>query len=130
MQVQLFVQKKNIKDSIEATGKLSKQLSSLIRENMDLFYSFDVVKIYYDNGQVEVTRVLSSVFNALLENVEFRKVIPSQYRLFQVADLICTLKLTELKLENPTLSKSEKAFFEDKRTLKKNDLKPIKKKEL
>lgn len=50
MQVQLFVQKKNIKDSIEATGKLSKQLSSLIRENMDLFYSFDVVKIYYDNG--------------------------------------------------------------------------------
>ena len=37
MQVQLFVQKKNIKDSIEATGKLSKQLSSLIRENMDLF---------------------------------------------------------------------------------------------
>ena len=81
-----------------------------------------VVKIYYDNGQVEVTRVLSSVFNALLENVEFRKVIPSQYRLFQVADLICTLKLTELKLE--------KAFFEDERTLKKNYLKPIKKKEL
>ena len=84
----------------------------------------------YANGQVEVTRVLSSVFNALLENVEFRKVIPSQYRLFQVADLICTLKLTELKLENHTLSKSEKAFFEDERTLKKNYLKPIKKKEL
>ena len=126
----IYIEKKHIKDSIEATGKLSKQLSSLIRENMDLFCSFDVVKIYYDNGQVEVTRVLSSVFNALLENVEFRKVIPSQYRLFQVADLICTLKLTELKLENHTLSKSEKAFFEDERTLKKNYLKPIKKKEL
>ena len=41
-----------------------------------------------------------------------------------------TLKLTELKLENHTLSKSEKAFFEDERTLKKNYLKPIKKKEL
>lgn len=126
----IYIEKKHIKDSIEATGKLSKQLSSLIRENMDLFCSFDVVKIYYDNGQVEVTRVLSSVFNVLLENVEFRKVIPSQYRLFQVADLICTLKLTELKLENHTLSKSEKAFFEDERTLKKNYLKPIKKKEL
>lgn len=124
----IYIEKKHIKDSIEATGKLSKQLSSLIRENMDLFCSFDVVKIYYDNGQVEVTRVLSSVF--ILENVEFRKVIPSQYRLFQVADLICTLKLTELKLENHTLSKSEKAFFEDERTLKKNYLKPIKKKEL
>ena len=126
----MYIEKKHIEDSIEATGKLSKQLSSLIRENMNLFCSFDVVKIYYDNGQVEVTRVLSSVFNALLENVEFRKVIPSQYRLFQVADLICTLKLTELKLANNTLSKSEKTFFESKKTLKKNYLKPIKSKEL
>ena len=32
--------------------------------------------------------------------------------------------------KNHTLSKSEKAFFEDERTLKKNYLKPIKKKEL
>ena len=126
----MYIKKKHIEDSIEATGKLSKQLSSLIRENMNLFCSFDVVKIYYDNGQVEVTRVLSSVFNALLENVEFRKVIPSQYRLFQVADLICTLKLTELKLANHTLSKSEKTFFESERILKKNYLKPIKSKEL
>ena len=72
----IYIEKKHIEDSVEATGKLSKQLSSLIRKNMDFFCSFDVVKIYYDNGQVEVTRVLSSVFNALLENVEFRKVIP------------------------------------------------------
>ncbi len=126
----IYIEKKHITDSVEAIGKLSKQLSSIIRENIDLFCSFDVVKIYYDNGQVEVTRVLSSVFNALLENVEFRKVIPSQYRLFQVADLICTLKLTELKLENHTLSKSEKTFFENERTLKKNYLKPIKIKKL
>ena len=126
----IFIEKKHIKDPVEATGKLSKQLSALIKENMGLFYSFDTVKIYYDNGQVEVTRILSSVFNALLENIKFRKVIPSQYRLFQVADLICTLKLTELKLLNHTLSKSEKCFFENERILKKNYLKPIKKKEL
>jgi hypothetical protein len=86
--------------------------------------------VYYDNGQVEVTRILSSVFNALLENVEFRKVMPSDYRLFQVADLICTLKLTELKMENHQLSKSEVFFFNDERTLKKNYLKPLSKKEL
>lgn len=79
---------------------------------------------------MEVTRILSSVFNALLENVEFRKVIPADYRLFQVADLICTLKLTELKMENHLLSKSETCFFNDERTLKKNYLKPLSKKEL
>ena len=126
----IFIDKKHIRDSVESSGKLSKQLSTLIRNNINLFCSYDLIKIYYDNGQVEVTKILSSVFNAFLENVEFRKVIPSQYRLFQVADLICTLKLTELKYLNHSLSKSEKVFFEDGRTLKKNYLKPLLKKEM
>lgn len=94
----IYIEKKHIQDSIEATGKLSKQLALFIRENYAYFCDFDQIKIYYDNGQIEVTRILSSVFNALLDNVEFRKVIPADYRLFQVADLICTLKLTELKM--------------------------------
>ena len=88
------------------------------------------MKVYYDNGQIEVSRILSSVFNALLDNVEFKKVIPADYRLFQVADLICTLKLAELKMEKHQLSRSELFFFNDERTLKKNYLKPLSKKEL
>ena len=126
----IYIEKKHIEDSVEATGKLSKQLAAFIRANMDYFFGFDQVKIYYDNGQVEVTRILSSVFNTLLDNVEFKKVIPSDYRLFQVADLVCTLKLTELKMEDHLLSKSEKFFFKDERTLRKNYLKPLKEKEL
>lgn len=105
-------------------------MASFIRENMEFFYSYDIVKIYYDNGQVEVIRILSSVFNALLENVEFRKVTPADYRLFQVADLICTLKLVGLKVDVHALSKSEKYFFGDERTLKKNYLKPLQDKEM
>ncbi len=65
------------------------------------------------------------MFNTLLDNVTFRRVIPSDYRLFQVADLVCTLTLTELKLDAHTLSKSELLFFGDERTLKKNYLKPL-----
>ena len=126
----IYIEKKQVNDSVEATGRLSKQLAAFIKSNMDFFYGFDAVKIYYDNGQIEVTRILSSVFNAFLENVEFRKVIPADYRLFQVADLICTLKLTELKMETHTLSKSEEYFFNDERTLKKNYLKPLKNKEM
>ena len=126
----IYIEKKHIQDTVQAIGKLSKQLAEVIRENFDFFCSYDIVKIYYDNGQVEVTRVLASVFNALLENVEFRKVIPSEYRLFQVADLICTLKLAELKMENHALSKSELLFFKDERTFKKNYIKPLAKKEL
>lgn len=121
----IHVEKKNMLDSVEMVGKLSKSLSEFIRTNLEWFLSYDKIKIYYDNGQVELTRILSSVFSILLDNIEFRKVIPSEYRLFQVADLICTLKLTELKLGSHTLSNSDKYFFKDERTLKKNYLKAI-----
>ena len=126
----IYIEKKHIEDSIEATGRLSKKLSGFIREHYSFFLAFDRIKIYYDNGQVEVTRILSSVFNTLLDNVEFRRVIPSEYRLFQVADLICTMTLEELKMDSHCLSKSELSFFQDERTLKKNYLKPLKAKEL
>lgn len=126
----IFIEKKHIGDSVEATGKLSKQLASFIREHLEFFYGFDAVKVYYDNGQTEVTKILSSVFNALLDNVVFRKVIPADYRLFQVADVICTLKLTELKMNSGSLSRSELFFFGNERTLKKNYLKRLEAKKL
>ena len=87
------IEKKHISDVVEATGKLSKQISQFIHEHYVDFLSFHDVKIYYDNGQVEVGKILSSVFNALLPNPIFRKVMPTEYKLFQVADLLCTLEL-------------------------------------
>lgn len=120
-----YIEKKHIGDSIEASGKLSKIIATFIREYYDFFLAFDSVKVYYDNGQVELNKILAAVFSTLLDNVEFRKVIPSEYRLFQVADLVCTLKLVGLKLDNHMLSKSEARFFENDRVLRKNYLKPI-----
>lgn len=124
-----YIDKKHISDVVEASGKLSKQISLFIREHYEDFLSFHNVKIYYDNGQVEVSKILSSVFNALLPNSIFRKVMPVEYKLFQVADLLCTLELVKLKLENNMFSKSEKSFFGNIHDLKKNYLKPLSKKE-
>ena len=70
------------------------------------------------------------MLNALLPNVEFRKVVPSEYRLFQVADTICTFELLRLKCEKRILSKAEENFFDGERTLKKDYIKIIKKKEI
>jgi len=121
----IHIEKKHVKDSVDAAGLLSKQLSRFLRSHYSMLLACDSIKVYYDNGQVELTRILSSVFNALFDHVLFRKVIPSDYRLFQVADLICTMELIELKLQTHTLSKSEYLFFGDERTLKKNYLKPL-----
>lgn len=123
------IEKRHIKDSVEATGKLSKQISLFVRNHFNEFLTFEDVKIYYDNGQVEVSKLLSSVFNALLPNPIFRKVMPTDYKLFQVADFICTMELLSLKLENNLFSKSEMNFFGNKRDLKQNYLKALKKKE-
>ena len=119
----------HIEDSVEAVGKLSKQISQFIRDHYETFIQFDDVKIYYDNGQVEVSKILSSVFNALLHNPIFKKVMPSDYKLFQVADFICTMTLAKLKLESASFSKSEMNFFGDVRDLKRNFFKQIEKKE-
>lgn len=124
-----FIEKKHIQSREDATDKLSKEIDSFIRENYQIFSAYDVIKIYYDNGQVEVNKIISSVFNNLLKNVEFRKVIPSEYKLFQVADLCCTFELLRIKLKYKDLSKSEQRFFGDKRNLQKNYLKHITKKE-
>ena len=68
--------------------------------------------IYYDNGQNELTKILTSVFNALFNNVEFRRVQPSDYKLFQVADLICTWEMLALKAEHNEFSVSERNMFD------------------
>ena len=108
---------------------LLRQIVRFLLDNEATLTAFDKIKVYYDNGQIELTRILSSVLNALLPEVEFRKVLPSEYRLFQVADLICTLELIRLKMDNKILSKHELAFWGKESDLKKNYLKQIYKKE-
>ena len=123
------IEKKHISDVVEASGKLSRQISLFIREHSEEFRSFDTIKVYYDNGQIELTKILSSVFYALLTNVEFRKVMPEDYKLFQVADLFCTMELVRLKLENGIFSRSEEIFFGNRRDLRRNYLKALQQKE-
>lgn len=125
-----YIEKRKTNDSLEAVALLSKQIARFIRDNLEFFISFDIVKIYYDNGQTEVNKILASVFNSLLDHVEFRRVLPSSYRLFQVADLICTIELINHKREAKNLSNSEIHFFNNERTLYKNYIKPVKEKEM
>lgn len=63
-----------------------------------------------------------------LADYDVRKVLPSEYRLFQVADLICTLELLKVKVECGKMSNSEERIFHSARDLKKDFLKGIQKK--
>lgn len=120
-----YIEKKHIEDEVIAISKLSKQMSQFLKDNLEYFNSFDTIKIYYDNGQTEVTKMVSSIFNTLFSNVEFRKVIPSSYKLFQVADLICYFKLISLKIQTKSISFNELRFFGNISTINKNYIKPL-----
>lgn len=126
-----YIEKKHIENSVEAVGKLSKQIAAFIKDQSHYreLLSYDTVKIYYDNGQIEVSKLLSTVFNALLPSVLIKRVTPSDYRLFQIADFICTMELVRLKMNADALSHSEMEFFGTVRDLKKSYLKPLIKKE-
>ena len=121
--------KKEFSDTFQLEAKMAKELSQFIRENLSYFQSFEKVILYYDNGQHELNRILNTVLATELSNYELHKVLPCDYKLFQAADLICTLELTKIKLETSELSKSEQLIFHSKRDFKKDFLKGIKKKE-
>ena len=59
-----------------------------------------------------------------------RKVLPSDYKLFQVADMICTLELINFKIKDRDLSRSEKLIFHSKSQFNKDFIKSLKKKEI
>lgn len=110
-------------------SRMSRELGRFVNENLNFFQSFDNLIVYYDNGQKEITTIINAVFNVLVD-AEIRKVRPSDYCLFQAADMFCTLELVRRKLGASGLNKSEEAFFRGVRTLKKNYLKPIERKRL
>ncbi|MBR4182623.1 MAG: DUF3800 domain-containing protein [Lachnospiraceae bacterium] len=74
-----FIEKRHTETITDATGKLSKQIGTWVKNNYATLLTYDIVKIYYDNGQVELSRIHASVFNVLLPSVETKKVIPSDY---------------------------------------------------
>ena len=105
------IKKNECPDSIQLTMKISKAISTALKHNEGLFEKYRRIIIYYDNGQIELTKIISSVFSSLLSEIEFRKVKPVKYKLFQVAYLICTLELMDIKADNNSFTNSEKIFF-------------------
>ena len=122
------VEKKMLVSEIGLNIQITKQLSTFLVDNFQTFSQYRRSVIYYDYGQMELTNILATAFTAILGNVEFRKAKPSTHKLFQAADMFCTLELLALKAEKKILSNSELTFFSSARNLKKSYLRIVKKK--
>ena len=117
------------------------QIVSHLQHDMDIFFDilvgaypeFSRFKVYYDCGQTPVTNMLRSTFRPRPGlDIEFAQAVrPEQYKLFQVADMIATLKLVELKIEHgEPMTESEYKFFGGVRNFKRNYLRFVKAKEI
>ena len=126
----LVVEKKQCVEDIDLVIKLTKQLSTFLNERMTSLTEYDRIVCYYDYGQRELTHILVSVFNTVLNHVVFKKVAPANYKLFQATDLLCTMELLSLKAERKALSKSELTFFSSSKELNKSYLRAIHRKRL
>ena len=124
------VNKRECGDSIALAARIGRELGGWIDEHKAFFGRFDRVTIYYDNGQVNLTRIISAVFSSHLPNVNFQKVLPVDCRLLQVADLVCKMELLAGKAEDKAFTKSETEFFGGIRDFRRNYLKWIQQKRL
>lgn len=129
----LFVNKRFVTSVEKITTELKQSLSSFLDEHFAEFSGHDVIKVYYDRGQAEVNAMLKEAFTAKFGGkVEFvPDVKPEKYKLFQLADLICTVSLIARKIElGYPMTNSEHKFFGGPRVFTRNILRSIKLREI
>jgi hypothetical protein len=129
----LRVDKRYVASSLAIVARLQHELEDFLSSQKSWFRQFDRLKVYYDCGQAPVTNLLHKTFSDDIGCcVEFaQSVQPRNYKLFQVADLLCTVALIEQRLLNGEhMTDSEYAFFGGPRMFKRNILKYLKRKEI
>lgn len=125
---------KKYRDGTRAIAEdLERQLAELIDGHRLDLTRHEAVKVYYDCGQKPLTNLLHDFFMARphIPVVFAQAVEAERYKLAQVADLVCTVRLIEKKLESGLpLSRSEEKFFGGVRAFRHNVLRMIRRKSI
>lgn len=111
-------------------GTMRRNLVNFLFDNLAELQSYDMVKVYYDNGQHSIAESLHRAVEYALSKdvVVYRSAQPSEYRLSQAADYICTMELTAIKYAEHTATATDEKFFGKWSDFKKGILKETRKK--
>lgn len=124
------------KRKIEGAQKLrliiERDIEQFVIDRLSFFQAFDIVKVYYDNGQKVVKDALHAALGATIfqDAIEYRDAAPETYRLFQTADYVCGIELTEIRYASHREGSTEQAFFGGHEAFRKNYLKKLRRKRL
>ena len=111
-------------------GAMRRDLVNFLFDNLAELQGYDAVKVYYDNGQRSIAESLHLAIEYALsrDTVVYRSAQPSEYRLSQVADYICTMELTAIKFAEHATTATDEKFFGKWSDFKKGILKETRKK--
>lgn len=106
---------------------MRRDLIEYLFNHLESFQRFDAVKVYYDDGQPFITKVLHTAFEYALAKsaVVYRGARPCDYRLLQIADYACGIELAAIKYRQHGESATEHAFFGKWADFKRGHLKKL-----
>lgn len=131
IQFKTFVfSKKHFKNPNNLLRHINRDIFDFFSSMKTIIDKYDEVTVYYDNGQLPIKYTVQTVFSLLFDNFEMRKVFPIDYKLFQTADMLCSLYLMDAKYKNHPMSRSEKCVFNSKYDFYHDFFTPISKKEV
>lgn len=118
-------------DSLDKlAGAMRRDIVNFLFDNLAELQAYDAVKVYYDNGQHSIAESLHLAIEYALSKdaVVYRSAQPSEYRLSQAADYICTMELTAIKYADHAATATDEKFFGKWSDFKKGILKETRKK--
>ncbi len=123
-----FLYEKKLFDNGETlAAKMCRDAVMFLFDHLERFQSFDIVKVYYDDGQKIVSQTLRMAAGYALtkDPALFRSCDVAAYRLSQVADFLCTIELTAHKYENEGTTYTDEKVFGGVSALKTKYLKNV-----
>ncbi len=106
-----------VHDKGELEARIRRDLASLVFDKLAFFQGFDVIAVYYDNGQGVVSAALHDALDFVLaKNVaDYRDADYDARRLLQVADYVCTVERIAEDYDAGRQSKTHERFFGNRR---------------
>ncbi|WP_160213317.1 hypothetical protein [Adlercreutzia aquisgranensis] len=128
--VEYFVLRYSVADTHnreELEARIRRDLVSLAYDHLAFFQRYDIISVYYDNGQGAVSVALRGALDFVLaRNVtDYRTADHDVRRLLQVADYICTVERASIAYDAGSQSGTQERFFGNRRSFTQSFLKQL-----
>ena len=111
----ILIDKKNANTTVLLGRKISREFEKIIADHLNYFQSFDKIMLYYDGGQIDLSKIIKNTFGRLGGYERKPKFDHTDKKLFQVADMLTYVdKIIYKHNRGDKLTKTERRFFTKK----------------